>query len=534
MAKNTGPVFNPKDPSQTFNSEPTIPEQEQKAGYFAYKDAQTGKWLVGVNTPAGGTTTGTTSATSPVSSMPVPENLVKQFGLPKNLALSFNPGGQKGAPYAPSTGKELYSAIRQAKSEGKITPIQEAQLISWAFGNGFTDTQKDATKVFTAATLNLQGANYSLSQYTAPSDALINSAAVLNYINTDLSTASAAALNAKTSYDSYLLNQKSYNLSVSTATAGQEASAYTTVMNYLDRWGLGDLSKYVWDMVTKSGDHMIKYEGILSAIRGEAPSNLGKAADEAMVKAYNQAFPGLTAYNNSKTNVHFTEDQYQTYVQGIQDSATQYGAPMPTKQEIGKLLNGNVSRAEYQQRVQDIYATVRNADAGTKQLLEKEFGINEKDLMHYVVTGMLPGSKTKEGLPQMQRQVASAEIQDYASRVGLSGVGRSGSGQLAEMARLASTQGNQALGYGVSQIENSLLNASRDVALTRSLPGQANPTVNTKTLIASQLAGYGGINQVAAQTEVARAEEAKVAPFEKGGGYVETAKGVTGLGTART
>jgi hypothetical protein len=53
-------------------------------------------------------------------------------------------------------------------------------------------------------------------------------------------------------------------------------------------------------------------------------------------------------------------------------------------------------------------------------------------------------------------------------------------------------------------------------------------------LIGSQVAGFAGTSQPAAQQAVARAEQAKVAPFEKGGGYAEGAKGVTGLGGART
>jgi hypothetical protein len=229
-----------------------------------------------------------------------------------------------------------------------------------------------------------------------------------------------------------------------------------------------------------------------------------------------------------------TEAAYQSYAQRVRDTATQYGVPAPSKQDVGQLLNNNVSAVEYQQRVQDIYSAVQNADAGTKAILQREFGINENDIKGYLATGKVPGRKGAQGLPEMQRQVASAEIQDYANRVGLTGVaGRTGN-QLADMARLASTAGNQALGYGVSQIEGSLLGASRDVALTKALPGSSTPTVNTNTLIASQLAGFGGTNQVAAQTEVARAEQAKAAPFEKGGGYAESQKGVIGLGAART
>ena len=64
--------------------------------------------------------------------------------------------------------------------------------------------------------------------------------------------------------------------------------------------------------------------------------------------------------------------------------------------------------------------------------------------------------------------------------------------------------------------------------------GSGLSTVTTNQLIGSQIAGYAGTNQLAEQVQVARAEQTAAAPFEKGGGFVETAKGVTGLGSART
>jgi len=312
------------------------------------------------------------------------------------------------------------------------------------------------------------------------------------------------------------------------ATYSAEYSAETAVQSYLNQWGLDTpaITQFVHELVTNPNGQMTSPSEILNVLRGN-PSNLGANVDKEIHQAYNNAFPGLAEYNKQPGALKMTESQYMTYTQSIMNGATQYGAPMPTQQEIGKLLNGHVSAVEYTQRVQDVYAVISNADANTKKILEQEYGVTPKDLMHYFMN-------PKEALQTMQRNVASAEIQDYSNRVGLTGLGKAQGSELGQMAKLASVKGGQALGYGVSQIENSLLNASRDVALTRSLPGQANPTVNTTTLIASQLAGYGGMNQVAAQTAVARAEEAKVAPFEKGGGFVETAKGVTGLGTART
>jgi len=226
-------------------------------------------------------------------------------------------------------------------------------------------------------------------------------------------------------------------------------------------------------------------------------------------------------------HVKMTESEYRVYSQAVLGAAQQYGNFSPSQEQIGQLLKGNVSAAEFNQRVQDIGAAVANADPNVKELLKKEFGVDTHHLFAWY-------ANPKETLPDLQRAVATTDIQDYASRVGLGGLNFKGAEQLAGMAKLAATKGNQNLGYGVSQIEQGLLGASRDVALTKSLPGTNAPTVNTNTLIASQLAGFGGINQIAAQTQVARAEQAKVAPFEKGGGYAESAKGVVGLGAART
>lgn len=242
---------------------------------------------------------------------------------------------------------------------------------------------------------------------------------------------------------------------------------------------------------------------------------------------YKNAFPGLSDYNKSPGAVHMTEGQYMTYSETIQNTATQFGAPMPSQTEIGDLLKGNVSAAEYNQRVTDIYAAVSNANPNVKKLLAEQYGVDQNHLMAYY-------ADPKRALQDMQRQVASAEIQDYSSKVGLTGLTQTGASELADMAKLSSTAGNNPLGVGVSQIQGSLLNASRDVALTKAAPGQNGPTLNTNQLIGTQIAGFGGTNQAAEQLQVGRAEQARTAPFDKGGGYAENAKGVLGLSGART
>ena len=317
---------------------------------------------------------------------------------------------------------------------------------------------------------------------------------------------------------------------ISSATASQQANAIDNVRNTIESWNYTAAQKdyisgLVAQLATINGDHIVNQNALLDIFRGDIPSGLGKTTDAKIKADYNSAFPGLNDYNNQSGAVHMSESQYTQYSTQLTNSATQYGAPMLTQSQIGQLLTNHVSPVEYNTRLTDIYSAVANANQNTKNTLASQYGINNNDLMHYMITG---------SLPDMQRQVAGAEIQDYATRIGLKGIDQQGVSQLADMAKLAAAQGNNQLGYGVSQIQNALLTASRDTALTKVNPGATPSTISTNQLIGSQLAGFAGTNQVAEQVQVARAEQAATAPFEKGGGYAENAKGVIGLGSART
>jgi hypothetical protein len=298
------------------------------------------------------------------------------------------------------------------------------------------------------------------------------------------------------------------------ASATSQASAYNAVVNYLDQWGLSSLAPMVISQITAAGDHVVNTNALLDQIRS--------------TPQYKNAFPGLTERNSSlgPGAEHMTEQQYQNFVAQIQGTAGQYGLPQGfvTKDEIANLVKNNVSASEFDQRVQRGYLAASNADAATKQILQREYGIDQGHLAAYFL------DPTK-ALPVLERQTASAAIQGYAQNVGLSGVGQAGGEQLANMVNLGT--GSGMTDVNMSNIKNALLTASRDVNLTGAAPGAQAPTVDTRTLIGSQIAGYGGTNQVEAQTAVQRAEQGRAAPFEKGGGYAETSKGVVGLGSAR-
>ena len=296
------------------------------------------------------------------------------------------------------------------------------------------------------------------------------------------------------------------------ATASAKYSAEANADSDLTNWGIDThemnslVTKLVQSGVTNTNE-------ILQNIRATS--------------TYKHAFAGLAEYNAVAGHVHMTESEYRTYSQFVQGAAQQYGNVTMNQNMIGTLLKGGVTAPEFNQRVQDIAATINNLDPNAKSLLQKEFGVNPEHLFAYY-------ANPKEALPDMQRAVDTASIQDYASRVGLGGLTFGGAKQLGDMAKAASTAGNQPLGYGVSNIENSLLTASKDAPLLHSLPGAATTGINTTALIGSQLAGFGGTKQPADQVAVQRAEDVKAAPFEKGGGAEQTDRGVIGLGSART
>lgn len=296
------------------------------------------------------------------------------------------------------------------------------------------------------------------------------------------------------------------------ATVTAQYTAEATADSDLTNWGI-DTPEMNALVARLAAEGMTNTNEILQNIRATA--------------TYKKAFAGLAEYNSKPGHVHMTESEYRTYSQSILGAAQQYGVPngFIDQSEIGKLLVGDVSASEFQQRVEDIYSAVSNADAGTKALLQQWYGVGPGELTAYF-------ANPEKSLPQMQRQVASAEIEDYASRVGLKGLTEQGAQQLAQMAKLSGAQGNNQLATGVSTIEGSLLTASKDAALLGSNPGAAAPSIDTNELIGSQVAGFGGTNQAAAQTAVEHAEEAKAAPFERGGGYQEGSTGVKGIGFA--
>ena len=227
-----------------------------------------------------------------------------------------------------------------------------------------------------------------------------------------------------------------------------------------------------------------------------------------------------------------TEAQYLAASQSMMNTAQAAGLPDAffTQAEIGKLIGGQVSPAEFSRRIAEGYNAVAALPQNIQNQFMQQHGVGPGGLLAY----FLDPTKAE---PVIARQALSANLQNTAQAAGLQQFSSDQAAQLGEMVRVAGATGAASDPYSqftLGKAQQALQTAARDVSLTKAAPGAAAPTVDTNTLIGSQIAGFGGTSQPAAQQAVALAEQAAVAPFEKGGGYSETAKGVTGLGAART
>jgi len=221
---------------------------------------------------------------------------------------------------------------------------------------------------------------------------------------------------------------------------------------------------------------------------------------------------------------HMTEQDYMNYVSSIHGTAQQYGIPKLDNKQIAALVQNDVSAAEFSERVTKGYTAAMNADPATRAQLAK-FGVNTSDLASYYLD-------PKNSLPKIEQATAAATLAGYSQNIGLRGMSESGARELADRVNLGAGSAYGTMSMMAAQ--NALSGASRDVQLTAAAPGSGRQTVTTDQLIGSQVAGYGGTNQIAEQAQVARAEQSATQQFSKGGGYAESGRGVSGIGSAKS
>lgn len=308
------------------------------------------------------------------------------------------------------------------------------------------------------------------------------------------------------------------------STASAKISADSTLQSTLASWGLDSMSGLIDQWVFKDG--ITNSKELMNMVRSYKDPKTG-------VSPYDQAFPGLkqqqatAAANNTKP---LDEATYLTLTNSYQQTAQAAGLPAGflSPKELTNLVSGNVSASEFSRRIADGYNAVAALPQNIQDQFAQQHGIGTGGLLAY----FLDPTKAEGTL---EKQALGANLQYTGQAAGLTNFTGQQAQDLGEMVRVAASTGAATDPYSqftLGKAQQALQTASKDVQLTGNTPGSGAPTVDTQTLIGAQIAGFEGTNLQAAQTAAERAAQAKAAPFQKGGGYAESAKGVTGIGSA--
>jgi hypothetical protein len=308
------------------------------------------------------------------------------------------------------------------------------------------------------------------------------------------------------------------------ASASGKIGSYETLVSTLNNYDLGSLASQVHDWVFKNG--ITNPRELMQLVRDTSQ--------------YKQQFAGLIDQQKNAAATGgkpLTEASYMNLVGSYQQTAQAAGLPMSmltavdpkTKRTVmADLVAGDVSAAEFSRRVAMGYQAVNSLPQQVQDAFMQQHGVTKGQLAAY----FLDPEKGQSAIDR-EKQALGANLGYNAQTAGLQNFTGQQAMDLGEMVRVAGL-GNAQDPYNtltLGQAQKALQTASKDVALTGSAPGGKAPTVDTTTLIGAQVAGYEGTNLQAAQTTANRAAQAAAAPFEKGGGYAETAKGVTGVGS---
>ena len=270
-------------------------------------------------------------------------------------------------------------------------------------------------------------------------------------------------------------------------TAQRRQDARTTMASVLATYGLGDLSDFVYnEIIAKETVNINNPDAIIFAIREQPAYKKRFAGNAARLKK------GLSELDPASYIA--LENQFRQTLQSNlgPEMLSVYG----TQETFQELIEGDVSPSELNERIQQGYRAVADADPGVKEQMRTLYGVTEGQLVGYFL------DPTKAA-PLLTRRAQAANI---AAR-GFEQGGIQLSGQFAEdLAR-----------RGISEQQ-----ARAGFAEVGAL-GELRQTFAGETALSSeQLAGAAFGIDVAAQQELERKRRQRTGEFAGGGSFART------------
>ena len=284
-------------------------------------------------------------------------------------------------------------------------------------------------------------------------------------------------------------------------TAAQRTDARNVLSTYLNRYGLGSLTQFTYDLIARGEINTANPDALVAKIR-ERPEYIARfPANEARVKA------GLSELDPASYIA--LEQQYLATLRANSLPTNFYDNPA---EDFRKFIEGDVSPAELQARVENGYNAVRDADPAVKDQMRQLYGVTEGELAAYFIDP----ERTRPLLQakQLQRQAQAANI---AAR-GLE-------------------QGNIQLGTALAEelASRGITNAQAQAGFAQiGALGELTQTFAGETALTTE--DYNGAAfgyDVQAQQELEKRRRQRVGEFQGGGRFVATqgeTQGSTQLG----
>jgi len=279
----------------------------------------------------------------------------------------------------------------------------------------------------------------------------------------------------------------------------RRVDAFAQLQVLLNRYGLGKLEANVRDLIARG---ITDGEAILFQLRDTEDFRTRFKANAARAKA---GLPEL----DPATYIGLEEQYRETLRRNLgPEMFDVYDDP----EDFRKLIEGDVSPAELQERVNEGYRLVADADPEVKRQMQTLYNVNEQQLVGYFLD---PAKAT----PVLTRQAQAAKVAARARE------------QAGFQLGATTAEDLIARGYTPSQAQQVFQEVGQLAGLYSEMTGE-------QMLSQEQKIGAAFGFDVQAQQEIERRARQRVAEFQGGGGFARTTGATsgtveTGAGTAQ-
>lgn len=480
---------------------------------------------------------------------PPPRNnpLNNGLGSGGGSGLGSYPSLEVAAQYAAqnlSSGDYGYPAVKAAlMADAPEAQFKQAIInSSWAGGHyQGTDYGAGFSVGGAAPASNMTAADWqALSAAGAAGGTQYLEAAAAGSQSTTGSSSSTAAPTSNAPAQSVTIGGQTYTTPAGDANASTQISALGQMAATLAGYGfsgsdLQSLTSWAWTEMTGNVD----------------PSQIAidiQTPGSPVYPIFEKQFPGFTAANQQLTSQGLqavSVSQYQQTQTSYEAIAQAAGLPpgFINSQDIGTLIGGNVSTAEFNARVNNAVALAYNSTPEQQAMFNQYFGTQYDASNPYLTQGGVSGSgdllagaapsghgpltagqiaaialDPTKAEPLIAQQITAAQIGGASVTSGVGGLNVDTATKLAQA------------GITEAQATNAFQNLAPYASLETARPGMGGEA-QQGVVSADQLATGNLIGDTGAQRQQQTAVEVAKAPFSGGGGYVGTSKG-SGVGSA--